>query len=413
MIFMNTEELKKKYIKDLEENLLPFWEKAIDTRYGGIFTCFTNDGSIKISNQKYIWSQGRFLWLCSNLVQMKGCLHLSPNWEEALDTTYSFLKQNALAENHHAVYSLERDGTKLKSEMDKSIFADCFYVLGCGAYARYREDNKAFEQALFIYQMIVNRVKSSDFKSEPYPIPVGYRTHSLPMILLNVSQELYETAVSLKHESKNGLLEDMKKYVREIVELTNSNRIVEMSPYSFSSGELLIERHVNPGHTLESAWFMIHAFKHIQMEDISGYLRRIENVSYSTLELGWDKQYGGLFRFTDKEGGAPRGDKIHSPFESLITDTWDSKLWWPHAEALYTTLLLYHETKDNKWKKWYEIVSDYVFRTFPNPDSSIGEWIQIRDRKGHPLQKVVALPVKDPFHIIRSYIYIIKLLEGK
>ena len=53
-----------------------------------------------------------------------------------------------------------------------------------------------------------------------------------------------------------------------------------------------------------------------------------------------------------------------------------------------------------------------TFRTFPNPNPKIGEWIQIRNRLGEPESKVVALPVKDPFHIARNLILIIDLLEG-
>jgi N-acylglucosamine 2-epimerase len=60
----------------------------------------------------------------------------------------------------------------------------------------------------------------------------------------------------------------------------------------------------------------------------------------------------------------------------------------------------------------YQKVHDYSFATFPNPDSAIGEWIQIRDRYGRPRDKVVALPVKDPFHIIRNFLLIIELLQS-
>jgi N-acylglucosamine 2-epimerase len=41
----------------------------------------------------------------------------------------------------------------------------------------------------------------------------------------------------------------------------------------------------------------------------------------------------------------------------------------------------------------------------------VGEWIQIRNRKGEPEEKVVALPVKDPFHVTRVFIHIINCLE--
>ena len=43
----------------------------------------------------------------------------------------------------------------------------------------------------------------------------------------------------------------------------------------------------------------------------------------------------------------------------------------------------------------------------------MGEWIQIRTREGKPQEKVVALPVKDPYHIIRNVILIIELLEKR
>ncbi|MBA7699205.1 hypothetical protein ES703_107895 [subsurface metagenome] len=41
----------------------------------------------------------------------------------------------------------------------------------------------------------------------------------------------------------------------------------------------------------------------------------------------------------------------------------------------------------------------------------MGEWIQIRNREGKPEDKVVALPVKDPYHITRAFMHLIKALE--
>ena len=68
---------------------------------------------------------------------------------------------------------------------------------------------------------------------------------------------------------------------------------------------------------------------------------------------------------------------------------------------------------DEDFLRLFEKVFDYTYKTFPNPNREIGEWIQIRTRDGAPQEKVVALPVKDPYHIIRNVILIIELLEGK
>mgnify|MGYP001161902777 CR=1 FL=1 len=47
-----------------------------------------------------------------------------------------------------------------------------------------------------------------------------------------------------------------------------------------------------------------------------------------------------------------------------------------------------------------ETLLPFWFRTFSNTDKKAGEWIQIRDRKGDPVDQIAALPVKDPCHIL-------------
>ena len=85
-----------------------------------------------------------------------------------------------------------------------------------------------------------------------------------------------------------------------------------------------------------------------------------------------------------------------------------SKLWWVHSESLYSTLLF---GEDEEIAAWYPKVRDYTFNTFPNTANDRGEWIQIRSRDGKPENRVVALPVKDPFHILRNYLLIIEFLK--
>jgi N-acylglucosamine 2-epimerase len=40
-----------------------------------------------------------------------------------------------------------------------------------------------------------------------------------------------------------------------------------------------------------------------------------------------------------------------------------------------------------------------------------GEWRQRLDRRGDPISTVVALPVKDPFHLPRAAILAVQLLD--
>ena len=74
---------------------------------------------------------------------------------------------------------------------------------------------------------------------------------------------------------------------------------------------------------------------------------------------------------------------------------------------------MYDRTDHSEFLDWFEKLFDYVYATFPNPDPEIREWIQIRTREGAPQEKVVALPVKDPYHIIRNVVLIIELLQRR
>jgi N-acylglucosamine 2-epimerase len=45
------------------------------------------------------------------------------------------------------------------------------------------------------------------------------------------------------------------------------------------------------------------------------------------------------------------------------------------------------------------------------PDKEFGEWTQKLDRQGNKINDLIALPVKDPFHLLRGLILAIETLE--
>lgn len=413
---MNLKILHEKYIQEIKENLWVFWEKSYDDENGGVFTCYTNDGKTLISHDKYTWSQGRFLWLCSQLFQLCSEDKLNMNsgkLKEMADHTYYFMKQHVIMPNFHVRYAVTGSGQEINELKDISIYADYFFVLGINQYAKVFGSLDAFLLALKVYRQIRKRISEKNFRTEPYPIPEGFESHSLYMIQLNVLQELYQSANLLEHESLEELRKDTIASMTKIIdEFINENEtLIELKPKEVKDTNTLLARHINPGHTLESLWFILHSQGLLAEKQKKTVRKNMAKIAIKTLEVGWDKEYGGLLRFVDSDGGQPKGHSLNDKYETLIKETWDLKLWWPHSEALYTLLLLYVKTKDKRLLEWYEKMEEYTFQTFPNPDRNIKEWIQIRDRKGDPYNKVVALPVKDPFHIIRNFILIINLLK--
>lgn len=405
------------YKEEVENNLLRYWEQMVDEKYGGIYTCINNKGDSIISKDKYVWSQGRFLWLLTRIVPLIKENKLNKDYDmykEEAEKCKEFLLKHCFLPNDNCSFILSREGNIKRlnenAPYDLSIYADCFLSIGISQSIKAFGLKEDIDWGLKIYDNIYNRIQSGQFNTEPYPIPEGYKTHSIPMILLNVTTELLTSLKQVNHPRA----EELKLRISELIDhilmdICRDNSTIREHRAPNENNEL-ITRHSNPGHTIECMWFIIQGAEEIGRLD--QVIDKVTQITKQALEIGWDQQYGGILRFVDYEGGAPKGDKRGYAYEKLIEETWDTKLWWPHSEALYTTLLLYKITHDEDFLQWYNKCHDYVFRTFPNEDKDVGEWIQIRDRQGKPIEKVVALPVKDPFHILRNFILIIELLNG-
>ncbi|WP_461240254.1 AGE family epimerase/isomerase [Paucilactobacillus sp. N302-9] len=411
--------LKSFYQDQFTNQIFYFWQKAFDDVNGGVYTCFNNEGSQLVSHDKYVWSQGRYLWVVSKMVQLAEKQLINNDikmLKKQANLTANFLHDNALLPDGSSAFLLTEDGEKKETTpgvgYDDSIFADCFVLLGFAKYLEVIEHRDDWAQWLWqLYQNVEKRINNRTFKTDPYPVPEGMISHSIPMIMQNVNQEM--ASCFAKYDAKKAAYccEQTTRNMTEILTVfcDDQNRIGEILNEDQSRQNTVLQRHLNPGHSIEDSWFIVET---ALMNHDQEALAQAKQIVLKALELGWDHENGGILRYVDYEdGGQPQGQSETDGFTQLINETWDYKLWWPHAETLYTLLLLMTHFKDLKLKDWYQKVHEYVFRTFTNTDQNIREWIQIRTRDGQPVSKVVALPVKDPYHIMRSMLLIIELMN--
>lgn len=410
---------------ELTDNLLHFWmPRCLDHSNGGYLNCYCNDGSKLVSTDKYTWSQGRFLWIFSRLAIMD--TDLFSYEQRALFLQYAkngkdFLLKHVLVApgDYRCVFLMDAEGNPKRlgeyGGFDLSISADCFVVMGFAAYARAANDRQAWEFAWKLGDSVWERYQSGNYRSLPYPVTSAYQPHAKPMILTNVCCELLRAAEQFAPDTADVLRQRILQCHREVFEVFRGedHLVHEFKGANGAFSENLFEQHINPGHTLEDMWFQTEAADLLHQET---FRDQIIEITKSTMRLGWDDEYGGLYHFIPCDGlesRFPVGDASKEPQMALVLDDWGSKLWWVHSEAMYTTLLLYCRTDDTELLELFYKVFDYTYRTFPNPNREIGEWIQIRNREGVPQEKVVALPVKDPYHIIRNVLMIIELLEKR
>jgi N-acylglucosamine 2-epimerase len=211
------------------------------------------------------------------------------------------------------------------------------------------------------------------------------------MILTEVANELLQTTGDLRLEniisqSVTEIVDHFLRPRRKLLLEFLSHRWEELPGPEGTA--------VMPGHAIESMWFVLHVARRRGDRDL---VRKASEAIRWHLEAGWDKEYGGIFLGIDAEEGPP------------FVRHWDKKLWWPHTEALYALLLAYSLTNEQWCLDWYERVHAWSFAHFPMP--GVGEWRQRLTREGNSTSEVIALPVKDPFHLPRAAILITKLLE--
>lgn len=409
------------YENELCNNILPFWlEKCEDKINGGYFNCFTNDGSKLISTNKYTWSEGRFLWLFSKMAQMdrpftaaqrKEFLRLAKSGRDFL-VKHCFLPDEPL----RCVFLMNEKGEPVKVDgfdvLDMSIYADGFVLDGLLQYSIAANDEESYAIAKKLFSSIITRLETYNYRTLPYPISPEYVMHGFYMVRIHYCYNLYLAAKVFDPEFADYALRKLRESVDNVLELFTDNEGVLREVIYKGGGRVpgIFGNHSNPGHVCEEMWFILHA---ADVLNDTSYTEKCVKILKKALSTGWDPVYGGLYHFIDSKGGEPlagANDPVDEPIYQQLMSGWSDKLWWVHSEALYATLLFGERTGDAELKEWYEKIFDYTFTVHPNPDREIREWVQILRRDGQPVTKVTALPVKDPFHITRNLMYILRFL---
>jgi len=381
--------LRSRLYSELMDSVIPFWMSHAMDDAGGINTCIRDDGSI-VSRDKWLWSQWRAVWVWSKLFNVFG-----PNrgWLEAAERIYRFASRFGWDDGAGGWrLRLAYDGTVLDG--CESIYVDGFAIYALTEFARASGSNEAVSLARRTADSVLKRLRAPHDRipAFPYPTPPGARIHGLPMIFSLVMWELGRLCVEKSYadaalEMSDDIFSHFYRADRDVI----LERIsADNSEYAAPIGTAIV-----PGHGVEDMWFQIHIARD------TGDMERTREACHLIdrhLTLGWDAEYGGILLAVDADGRGEVGWKFA-----------DTKLWWPHTEALYSTLLAYEHSRDKRFLDWYSKVHDYSFSHFPV--SGYGEWTQKLDRRGRPITDVVALPVKDPFHLPRALIYCLDVLD--
>lgn len=382
-----SDELYRLYRQTLLDDVIPFWLKhSPDKVNGGYYNCLDRDGSV-YNTDKAMWIQCRAIWMFSKLYND---VEKRPEWLEAARTGYEFIRRHGFDRDGRMFFVVTEDGRPLRRS--RYFFTETFGAIACAEYARAAGDAEARERARGLYRLLVDLYRLPG-RLEPKVFPETRKTkaHAVPMILVATTQEMRRHEDDPLHTDvvDQALLEITKDFLKPGERALFEN----VGPH----GERLNSpegRCLNPGHAIETSWFLMHESQHRGDKNL---LRVALDILDWSLERGWDRDCGGILYFVDIEG---------KPAEQL---EWDMKLWWPHTEALYALLLAHSLTNDPAYAAWYEKVHSWAFEHFP--DREHGEWFGYLHRDGSVASRLKGSQWKGPFHLPRALLYGMKLLE--
>ena len=383
--------IKARYQRELLGSVVPFWEAhGLDTVNGGYNTFLDRDGTI-YDNEKWGWMQWRSVYTWATLAMSPHADEKRETWIDHARQGFDFLQQYGRDSdgNHHFV--LSGDGAPVVGPVN--IFTEAFAVMGSAALHAATGEGHFKEAALDAMSRYIARIPdpkgrwNKRLPTAPVRLALGPR-----MILANLGVVVkeclgvgtYDDAVSNAVDAVISTF--WRPELGIVLENVNPDGSVDMGS---CDGRL-----VNPGHGLETSWFML---QHAERTGCLDLVPTTCTIIKAMLDFGWDNEHGGIFYFMDAAG------KPH------VELSWDMKLWWVHLEALVATLKAYRLSGDGEFLAWFEKIDEWTWLHFPDPE--FGEWFGYLNRRGEPTHALKAGRWKGFFHLPRALMLCIDELE--
>ncbi len=392
---LTLQELRDDYHDRIFNQYLPFWEKGgCDRTNGGFVTELRDDGAVQ-TDEKYIWYQGRGLWVYSylhrNFGRSGGFLDIA---REARD-----LMVNLMYKGDGQWEQMVTGDGRVKDRSDQGsaedIYGPMFASAGLVEYHRASGDEQALEIALTSIGKSIERYESPDYRGVQIRDEPGVagrsQGHSF-MLVWTLTQLLSfhddPTLAGVLSEHVDHIMND---FWNPDYGITNETLCHDYSRVPSLAGQF------TPGHSIETLWMVMHEAlrtgNRMLFDKCKNRIRRY-------IEMTWDYVFEGM--------GDTRYNVLGSDGVCAGPD-FDTKNMWSECEALVGTMLTFEYTGDVWALEWYERVRAFTLRTMT---TRFGVWRQAVDRFGNDRQRRgISTYRKDNFHQVRYQMYNLQSLE--
>ncbi len=354
-------DLKARMVKNVRENILPFWcDNMVDEENGGFYGKVNKDHTPDKEYPKAIVLNTRMLWAFTMAYEKFG------------DEKYKVLAKRAFEYIRDHFWDKEYGGTfwmltykGIPSEVVKRTYGQAFIIYSMAEYYKAFGDKEALDMAMTTFKLVQDHVKfdnggyadsvARDWRFDPWVI-TWMMNRDGAMKLLNSHLHLFEATMTLLDvtgdEYVKGVLKDFLEFLLDVA--------VEKETHHLKAGMdqdgNRIDGEINYGHDSECCYLMTWSARLIGDPDL---IKRADaaalDIMDHVLAEGIDPVNGGMYSDIDIRTGHKNRAKV----------------WWNQCEGITSFFNCYQLTGDEKYLDAAISIWDYTEKNVVDPT---GEW---------------------------------------
>lgn len=366
----------------LIHDLIPFWRKLRDDKYGGYYGYLDFDLNLDVEAEKGCILNSRITWFFSTAYKL---LQDEVLLKEA-DHAYTYLKKNCMDTSLGGVFwSTNYDGTP--KDTTKHTYNQAFAIYALSAYYEITRKPEVLQEALQLFQVIETKCKDEwgyleAFDREFHEISNEKLSENGVMAekTMNTLLHVMEAYTELYRVSGNETVAKQLKFILTLMAGKVYNpKLHRLEVFFDKEMHSILDLH-SYGHDIEASWLIDHCTNVLKDEELSKKMRKI--TSDLTREI-----YETAYKQHSLKNECERG-----------VDN-ETRIWWVQAEAV---LGFYRGYERESEKQYYRIAAQDIWHFIQNKimDQRNGsEWFSEVDQDGNPdHRKPIVEPWKCPYH---------------